>query len=553
VDTTAAGSSRTSPGGLRWELVGVVGAMLAFFGFSLHYALTTQPFFHPDEHAHLSYGYEVASGHLPEIETPDEPPESATWMQERIANAKDDRYRTVWVANHPPLYYLFLAPLLEVSEHLDMTNVGGVMSARLLNIGFATAAIGLVYLLAVEITGGAKRIGVAAAALVALLAQPQYTFSHGYNDGLGFLTITLVLLAATRVLCRGPSSGGTTFLAFAVAAAAATRASGLVIGVGAIAVVALSEHGPLRATTRARARQTVTRSWGLLAPTVVLVGWFYVRNLVLYGDIGASSYLLRRFSRGSRQESVLHVIFNCEEWRQVYDRLVGHVFFLNPVRLTWGQIGLWRWGAVLAVVGLALAWRAGTTGDRRPDGTPGQLARPGLVLLGIALALNGMLFVQHVAGGGSAWPRYLYTTLGASAILVVIGLDRLLPRLLPFLAVVGAAASSWTLTQAVGLSGQLGAPWTSPDLRLAALRAAELGVGLVCAMLIHPTVAAAMARVAESRPDDHDRDRDPHGEHLRQVRLEEPHRAQAHGGILRMSRRAAASVGALVGSRGWRR
>lgn len=553
MDTTAAGRSSASPGGLRWELLGVVGAMLAFFGFSLHYALTTQPFFPPDEHAHLSYGYALADGQLPEIETADDPPASATWMQERIANAKDDRYRTVWVANHPPLYYLFLAPMLEVSERLDMTNVGGVMSARLLNIGFATAAIGFVYLLAVEVTGGIHRIGVAAAALVALLAQPQYTFSHGYNDGLGFLTVTLVLWAAARILRRGPSPGGNTLLAFSVAAAAATRASGLVIGTGAVVVVALTEHGMLSDTNRQRLRQTAGRAWGLLAPTVVLVGWYYLRNLLLYGDIGASSYLLRRFGRGPHRESLLSALFNLDDWREVFDRMVGHVFFLEPVRISWTNIGLWRWGLLLAVVGLVLAWRAGTTGDRRDDGEPGMLTRPTLVLLGVAIALNCVLFVQHVVGGGSPWPRYLYATLGATAILVVIGLDRILPRLLPFAAVVGAAATSWALTQAVGLSEQLGAPWTSERLRLSSLRLAELGVGLVCAMLIHPTVAAAMARVAESRADDHDRDRSPYGEHLRQVRVEEPHRAQAHGGLLRMPRRAAASVGALVGARGRRR
>jgi len=559
VDTTEAGGSpATTPTRWRWELVGLAGALLAFFGFSLHYALATQPFFPPDEHAHLSYGYALADGALPEIETRDNPPSSATWMQERIANAKDDRYRTVWVANHPPLYYLFLAPMLEVSERLDMTNVGGVMAGRLLNIGFATAAIGLVYLLAVEVTGGVRRIAATAAALVALLAQPQYTFSHAYNDGLAFLTVTLVLWAAARILRRGPTPGGTTLLAFAVAAAAATRASGLVIGVGAVAVVALTEHGPLAglARDRNRLREVVRRAWPLLAPTVVLVGWFYVRNLFLYGDFGASSYLLRRFDRGDHEESPLRVVVDWGGWGEVYDRMVGHVFFLDPVRISWAQIGLWRLGLVLAVVGLVIAWRTGVTGDRRPDdGQPGRLSHPLLVLLGVAFGLNTLLFIQHVAGGGSPWPRYLYATLGASATLVMIGLDRLLPRVLPIVAVLGAAATAWALTHAVSASGQLGDPWTSRGVRMASLRVAELGVGLICAMLIQPTVAAALARRAESRAndDDHRRDRRSHREHLRQVRVEEPDRAQAHGGLLRMPRRAAASVGALVGPRGRRR
>ena len=56
-----------------------------------------------------------------------------------------------------------------------------------------------------------------------------------------------------------------------------------------------------------------------------------------------------------------------------------------------------------------------------------------------------MTVAQHLAGGGSAYPRYLFPVLGVLAALVALGFDRLVAGAL--LAVVVAAMAGWAIKQ----------------------------------------------------------------------------------------------------------
>ena len=60
------------------------------------------------------------------------------------------------------------------------------MFMRLANIAFAAAGVVFTYLLARDLSGGVRRIGVAAAAIAALVPQGHTLFSEAMNDGLGF-------------------------------------------------------------------------------------------------------------------------------------------------------------------------------------------------------------------------------------------------------------------------------------------------------------------------------------------------------------------------------
>ena len=56
-----------------------------------------------------------------------------------------------------------------------------------------------------------------------------------------------------------------------------------------------------------------------------------------------------------------------------------------------------------------------------------------------------LYIAQHISGGGYLHPRYLFPVLGSIAVLLVIGLDRVWPRILPV--VVLASMAIWTLSQ----------------------------------------------------------------------------------------------------------
>ena len=54
----------------------------------------------------------------------------------------------------------------------------------------------------------------------------------------------------------------------------------------------------------------------------------------------------------------------------------------------------------------------------------------------MSVLLIVLTIAQHVAGGGNGYARYLFPVLGVLATFVVIGLDRIIPRVLPAVVVV---------------------------------------------------------------------------------------------------------------------
>jgi uncharacterized membrane protein len=65
------------------------------------------------------------------------------------------------------------------------------------------------------------------------------------------------------------------------------------------------------------------------------------------------------------------------------------------------------------------------------------------MLVGVGVIV--LYIAQHISGGGYLHPRYLFPVLGSIAVLLVIGLDRIWPRMLPV--VVLASMAVWTLSQ----------------------------------------------------------------------------------------------------------
>ncbi len=71
------------------------------------------------------------------------------------------------------------------------------------------------------------------------------------------------------------------------------------------------------------------------------------------------------------------------------------------------------------------------------------MSRWSIALLTVGVVVIAATFAQHVSAGGGLHPRYLLPALGALATLTVVGLDRLVPRILPLLLVV--AMAWWSL------------------------------------------------------------------------------------------------------------
>jgi hypothetical protein len=438
--------------------IGVAGAVIVFVGIALLFAFEQPPFVAPDETAHVGYAHEIAGFELPAVtKFPDVPDSAVQWQAER-ESGRDDRYRAVWVANHPPLHYVLTAPSIWLSNALDRPD-GGLMFMRLANTAFAAIGVVLTYLLGRDLSGGVGRIGVAGAAIAALVPQGHTLFSQAMNDGIGFAAATAVVWAAVRCVGTGEGRygrGDLALLGAAAAACAGARSATLAVAVVVVIWVAvtrlLTAPGSIGGRLAAAAQVAVV---GLL-PAALLFGWHYLRNDRLYGDFAGSQFLLDRFGRMPRG-SLFDILSWGHLWVDLYHMLLSPSPFF-PVQAPPGVTP----ALVLAAIGLVVVAITGRTGDviRHGEGSAsdeplaargesgaddepaskhtvhGVVTRPALALCVVVLCVVITTVAQHISGGGNRYARYLLPALGVAAALFVLGLDRLWPRVLPAVAVV---------------------------------------------------------------------------------------------------------------------
>ncbi len=430
-------------------VVGLVAIVVAFVGIGALHALQQPPFLPTDETAHVGYAQEIASGRLPEIRGfPEVPIEARQWQAER-STANDIRYRGVWVANHPPLHYVAVAPLVWASRATGALD-GGLILMRFANVAFAAVGVVFTFLLALEITRRNHRLALLAAALAALVPQGHAVFSQGLNDGLGFAAGTAVVWAGARCVRRidALARRDLALLAATAAVAFGARAATMLLALAVVGVVALCRFTRPDPSANAQLRNAARLAAIALGPAVVLFGWFYARNMVLYGDIGASQYLLEMFRR-ERRGSMLDMIVRWSMWSDVFEGLMSPT--TRRRTMPPGSVVL----TMIAALGVVIVFVTGGITRRRTsddagahatsDGRIGEAStlRWQLALALVTVALIALTIAQHASGGGNAHARYFMPAIGAAAVLVVIGMERIWSRWAPLALVI--VAGWWAL------------------------------------------------------------------------------------------------------------
>ena len=429
-------------------IVGLVAIVLAFVGIGALHALQQPPFWPTDETAHVGYAQEIASFRLPQIsEFPEVPVEARQWQAER-SMANDIRYRGVWVANHPPLNYVAVAPAIWVSRAADAPD-GGLILMRFANVAFAAVGVVFTFLLASELTRRNHRLALLAAALATLVPQGHAVFSQGLNDGLGFAAGTAVVWAGARCLRRIDALGrrDLALLAGAAAVAFGSRAATMLLAIAVVGVVALRQFTRPAPSMSEQWRRAAHLALVGLGPAVVAFGWFYMRNMVLYGDVGASQYLLEMFRR-ERRGSVVDMVVRWSMWSDVYEGLMSPTTQRRIVPPGSAVITL------IAAIGVGIVFvtgRIGRGGESSTGDDPSSDERIAeadtlrwqLSLALVTVGLIALTIAQHASGGGNAHARYAMPAIGVAAVLVVIGMERVWSRWAPLALVV--IAGWWAL------------------------------------------------------------------------------------------------------------
>ena len=420
-------------------IVGLVAIVVAFIGIGALHALQQPPFFPTDETAHVGYAQEIASFRLPEIRTfPEVPVEARQWQAER-STANDIRYRGVWVANHPPLNYMAVAPLIWASGATGASD-GGLILIRFANVAFAGVGMVFTFLLASELTRRNHRLALLAAALAALVPQGHAVFSQGLNDGLGFAAGTAVVWAGARCIRRidALTRRDLTLLAATAVVAFGSRAATMLLAIAVVGFVAFRRFTRPALSLQVQGRRAGRVALIGLGPAVVVFGWFYVRNIVLYGDVGASQYLLEMFRREQRG-SVLDMLVRWPMWSSIYEGLMSPTTRRRMVPP--GSLVI----TLVAAVGVAMVFITGrmsindeSFAEEGPAGSDNDRAARASTLrwqitLGlVTVGLIALTLAQHASGGGNAHARYAMPAIGVAAVLLVMGMERIWSRWAPF-------------------------------------------------------------------------------------------------------------------------
>ena len=222
----------------------LLGALVAVFaGFAVAYTRITPLGASPDELSHLHYITGIADhARLPPAGEPER--------------------------QQPPLYYLLGAIVAKLTAD-DARLI------RLVSVLLGVLTILTVFLVARRLFPLRPYLAIGAAALVALLPEAQYLAGAINDDNLAWLAGALLVLAGVVVMQSGVL---TTRLALgaglAVAFAVLAKETVWALAVLLLVIVAVRFARRLRAVHVA----------ALVIPTVVLAGWWFVRNAVAFGS-----------------------------------------------------------------------------------------------------------------------------------------------------------------------------------------------------------------------------------------------------------------------------
>ena len=184
-------------------------------------------------------------------------------------------------------------PVRLAAESSD--DVAPALTLRVLNALFMGLGVALTGWAAAKMfPGRGRQVTVVAAGVAAVLPVVVGNAALGYNDGLA-LVLNAASLGVMALLLRGGPTRRLVVAATALAAACLlTRASLLPVVAGLAAAALL---GAWRRDWRRWPGRGVASSATIVGGAALAAGWFYARNIALYGDATGASYLLPRLGR----------------------------------------------------------------------------------------------------------------------------------------------------------------------------------------------------------------------------------------------------------------
>ncbi len=372
---------------------GCAGAILMALALSALVALAAPPFSSIDENAHTAYALDVMHGELPTM---------SSMVQPEIPGMHRE---WTYVANHPPLYYVFAGVPLRLGIALGQPRAG-LIAARMLSALFLAAGIAAAIWAIRLLLPHRPRLALTTGAFFAIIPMFALLGSVVMNDTAAFATVSLATAASILVLRRGLTWRRAGLLALACAAAALTRSSGLTLTVIAVAACLLAGFREREPGGRWPSRRALAMTCCVPAAVIAAAAWFYIRNAVLYGDATGAEQALRIFTQAPHL-SLADSVFSARFWQLHFEQLFGHPRHLAgpPQFLAYLAVGL----VVAGFLAQLVRGVAGLPGSRpfRFRRWLGEPAVQGVLLLGAQALLTVIPFFLYASRGGASFTRYL--------------------------------------------------------------------------------------------------------------------------------------------------
>jgi len=214
---------------------------------------------------------------------------------------------TGWSFFHPPLYYALMASIWTVLAPLDPVVRLSVGTGLIAMIGLIHGVVA--YALARATFPDKPIVALLAAGLMFFLPMHLYSAAFLGNEGLNAILCTMSLVAALWVLQR-PGFARGTVLGLCLGAAMLTKFTSLAIVLGTLGTLAL--------------QTVIRRSWrrggaAIVGAGVVMLlvcGWFYARNVMVYGNpfmVSRGEFMVRHlenFQSQGRRNFWEYVLFD---------------------------------------------------------------------------------------------------------------------------------------------------------------------------------------------------------------------------------------------------
>lgn len=414
------------------------------------YSLIVPAFETPDEPFHYAFARHIAQGHGLPVQDPQSP---GPWAQE---------------GSQAPLYYLITGAATALIDQSDFetiavpnprANIGDPLYpgnknfmlhsgrwrplvganlalhvGRWLSLLMGAFTLWCLYRLAILVFAHNRMLAPGATALAAMLPQFLFLSASFSNDNAVIAASAFTLFWLARLFTKAEDEPiqrrEWIVLGVALGAAALSKLQGL-------GLIPLSGAVALFLARRRRAPYLVLEALFFTGlPALLIAGWWYARNIMLYGDWSGLSHLME--INGRRQEPLT--------WKRFWPEFDGLRYSAWGV-FGWFNILLPEWFYrtmdVVTVVGLSGALLATVAALGNVAARPSLFSLRLLLLLWLWLGAMAVLLLYWTLQATGSQGRLLFPALPSIAILLVAGIEfwlRWLPALwrrLPLIGVTG--------------------------------------------------------------------------------------------------------------------